>query len=222
MLTSSATSNSSHVPIIFSTNITTTKMAQPTTLNCYYPPFFKEICITLLATAMLLSVIENTIFCCVVYCSQQLRKKSMVLIVNLSVSGLIISFFVPTTEILITLFHPDWPLGEAGTYLFNCTWIFSIVSPFVIVSAITFERYMALTKPGLYAKYVTKDFMKAVVIFLWLYSLAWVVLLGNTMHFEGMSRRIYEWNLNFPTYYTFIGIHILLCLLYTSPSPRDS
>jgi len=179
--------------------------------QCPFPLFFKTICATLLLLVMLLSVFENVIFCHAVYCSKRLHRKSMVLIVNLSVSDIIISCFVPSFQILITLYHPDWPLGEVGTYIFNCAWLFSIVSPFVIVVAITFERYLSLTKPALCMKYATKRLMKGAVIVLWLYSLAWVTLLGNTMHFK--NTHVYEWNVNFDFYYAFIALHIFFPLV---------
>jgi len=179
--------------------------------TCKFPSSLKPVSVMLLVLVMLPSVIENVVFCHAVYCSQRLHKKSMVLIVNLSVSDTMISLVLPTLEILKTVFDPDWPLGEVGMYLLNCVWLFSIVSPFVIVTSVTFERYVSLTKPAVYMKYVTKRLMKIVVIVLWLYSLAWVALLGSTMHFKDIH--VYEWNVNFSTYHAFIGLHILVPLV---------
>ena len=172
---------------------------------CLFQESLKGIFCFLLLLVAFVAILENIVFCCAVYCQRQLHRMSMVLIINLSISDIIISCFVPTIEATFTYYYPTWPLGNWGTNIYNCMWTFSVVSPFTTVMAITVERYMAITKSQ-YTKKLTPKLMTGIVISLWVYSLTWVFTMGYYLKPVHIKR--YVWNVNHKLYYIFIWIHL--------------
>ena len=75
------------------------KMGSNSTINsCYYSLELKLTLCTLLSLTSLFSVVENVLLCAAVRHNKKLHKRSQVLIVNLSVTDLIIAVLLPAFE----------------------------------------------------------------------------------------------------------------------------
>jgi len=178
---------------------------------CLFPDTLKVVSCSLLLLVAFVAIVENVVFCLAVYSQPRLHRISMVLIVNLSISDIIISCFVPTLEMIFVYYYPSWPLGKWGTNILNCAWAFSVVSPFTTVMAITIERYVAITKESKYITKFTPKFMAGVVMFLWIYSLTWVFFMGYFL--KPLHIKRYVWNVNHTFYYVLIWLHLLLPMI---------
>ena len=163
-------------------------------------------CLTYLVICII-SIMVNLIFCHAVYSRVKLHKLSMVLLVNLSVSDIIISMSVPFIEYLFTLTFPGWSLNSFTVDLYNLMWIFSVVSPFTTVTAIAVERYIAINRHSFYERVYTPATVGCTVLVIWTYSLTWIAAIGFSLK-PLHQVDIYVWNVNHNLYYTFIGINV--------------
>ena len=186
-----------------------TTMSPDLTLSCQFSREFKTVFCYLLLSVGIISILENLMFCHAVYSRRGLHKLSMALIVSLSISDIIISIFIPSIEFVFTLTFPNWPLKSFGTNIYNSMWAFSIVSPFCTLTAITFERYIAITQKKLYDKMYTPCTIGCTIGLIWIYSCAWIIITAYTLKPIHKSRR-YRWNVNHELYYIFIGLHVLI------------
>jgi len=114
-------------------------------LGCSFSETFKITLSILLPITSILSFSVNIFFCCVVYVNKKLHVKSSILLVSLSVTDIVISLTAPIFEFIYVYWNPKWPIGSLGTNVQNSFWMFSLVAPFVTVTAITVDRYLAIT-----------------------------------------------------------------------------
>lgn len=188
----------------------------PTELNCQFSLWTKFLfCIMLMSTGIC-GIVENLFFCVVVSHNKKLHKKSMILLVSLSISDILVSLCVPMIEFFFVLYYPRWPLGNIATYVYNGVWMFSIVSPFMTITAISVERYLAITKRNLYVEFSSLYSIGTVVFLLWIYSLSWVAILVTNFNAIALSHR-YIWNVPHKMYYAFLWIHVVVPMV-TVPS----
>ena len=180
-------------------------------MNCSFSIYFKATLCPLLATASAVSLLQNVIFCGIVWNDKSLHKRSLILVVNLSVAGIFNALTVPVFEFIYVYCYPSWPLGKLGTNVQNSIWLFSLVLPFTTVTCITIERYLATVKNIFYRTNITAPALRIVVFFLWVYSLAWTVVLSA--HFMPAPDTYYVWNVPHELYYIFLGFHLIVPLL---------
>ena len=188
-----------------STNGTTTSEA------CVFPMAYKVTVSTLLAITFLISPVLNTVVCYTIFSVKRLQTFGNLLIANLSLGDIIISLTLPLMEIIYVSIYPKWLTGKIGTYFLNCVWLFSLASPFVIVTVITAERYKTL-KSLIPIKSKTVIFI--VIPLVWLYSFGSVAFMA--FFFTVPGEDAYEWNILPQFYYPFLGVHIVIPLVVIS------
>ena len=178
---------------------------------CTFEPPFKIVMLVLLATTSVAAIIENVFFCTAVYFNKKLHSKSNILIVSLAITDIIISAILPNIEFVYVYFYPSWPIGSLGTKTQNIIWMFSLVCPFVTVTAITVERYVIIAGKPSWKYLITKKMYLLVVIFIWAYSFLCCFATAITM--LPAPKYKYVWNVNSTLYYVFLGIHIIFPLI---------
>lgn len=179
--------------------------------DCEFSIYFRVVMCPLLMIAAICSLAENVFFCIVVCVNKKLQIKSNILIVSLSITDIIIASTGPVFEFIYVLKKPKWPLGRAGSNIQNAMWLFSLVMPFATVTAITIERYLAITKSIQYNRYATSNKLLLTVGCLYLYSLVWVICIA--MSFHEAHRYVYYWNVPECPYFAFLGVNLLLPLI---------
>ena len=177
---------------------------------CTFEPPFKIAMLVLLATTSIAAIIENVFFCTAVYFNKKLHSKSNILIVNLAITDIIISAILPNLEFVYVYFYPSWPIGSLGTKTQNIIWIFSLVCPFVTVTAITVERFVIIAGKPSWKYLITKKMYLLVVIFIWAYSFLCCFVTAVTM--LPAPKYKYVWNVNPTLYNVFLGVHIIFPL----------
>ena len=191
-----------------------TKTTSNTPVNpnheCHFSMEIKTLFCFLLLFVGIISILENLVFCHAVYSRCELHKMSMALIVSLSISDIIISIFIPCIKFVFTLTFPNWPLNSFGTDVVNSMWSFSIVSPFCTITAIAFERYVAISQKKFYKRKYIPYIIGSIIALIWIYSTAWVFVTAYSLKPISHGLRRYRWNVNHNLYYTFIGIHVFI------------
>ena len=99
----------------------------------------------------------------VFYMNRNLHVKSSILIITLSSTDITTVCNLSSIEFEYVLSHPKWPLGRLGTDVQNLFWLFSLVIAFITVTAITVDRYRAITKSFQYNRFVTVEKLVSVV-----------------------------------------------------------
>ncbi|XP_047134044.2 RYamide receptor-like [Hydra vulgaris] len=150
-------------------------------------------------------------FCFAVYFNKNLHSRSNILVVSLAVTDIIIAAILPNLESAYLYFYPSWPIGSLGTSALNLIWVFSLVCPFVTVTAITIERYVMIAGKSSWKVFFTKRIYMVIVIFIWLYSFICCLVTAVTM--EPAHKNKYIWNVNQTLYYILLGFHIIIPLL---------
>ena len=105
-------------------------------MNCSFSIYFKATLCPLLASTSVIAFLQNVVFCAIVWHDKTLHKRSLILIVSLSASGIFNALTVPVFEFIYVYYFPAWPLGSLGTNLQNSIWLFSLVLPFMTVTCI--------------------------------------------------------------------------------------
>ena len=183
----------------------------PNNQGCEFSIYFKVTLCTLLMLTGLFSFLENIALSAVFYMNRNLHVKSSILIITLSSTDIITVCTFSSIEFEYVLSHPKWPLGSLGTDVQNSFWLFSLAMPFITVTAITVDRYLAITKSFQYNRFVTVEKLVIVVVFMYIYSLLWVVCM--VLNFLPAPEDAYMWNVPATQYYIFLGIHIIISLI---------
>ena len=192
-------------------NKSRSNVTAPDNEACEFRIYFKVTLCTLLMVTGLFSFLENIALCAVFYMNRNLHVKSSILIISLSSTDIITACTLSSIEFVYILAHPKWPLGSLGTDVQNSFWLFSLVMPFITVTAITVDRYLAITKSFQYNHFVTVEKIVIVVVFMYTYSLLWVVCM--VLNFLPAPEDAYIWNVPATQYYIFLGIHIIIPLI---------
>ena len=179
------------------------KMGSNNTINsCHYSLELKLALCTLLSLTSLLSVVENVLLCAIVRHNKKLHKRSQVLIVNLSVTDLIIAVLLPAFECGHILLYPKFLFGKFGSIFTRSIWMFSIVQPSTTAFMIACERYLVLSGNKLYLNHCTKQALALVIVSIWSYSIVWVLAIAFNLTYTTQ-------NLVPPRlYYAYLGLHV--------------
>ena len=178
--------------------------------DCSFSNTFKGVLCFLLATTAAASFVENVMFCLIVYLNKKLHKRANILIVSLSFVDLIISITIPIIEIIYIYEYPRWSPGSLGTNLQNGLWCFSLVAPFVMVTAITVDRYFAVSATAKYRAFATPKLILVSTVGIWAYCLLWTLAMVFT--FTPAPNNYYVWNVHEKLYYAFMVLHIIVPL----------
>ena len=184
------------------------KMGSNNTNNsCHYSLELKLALCTLLSLTSLLSVVENVLLCAIVRHNKKLHKRSQVLIVNLSVTDLIIAVLLPAFECGHILLYPKFLFGKFGSIFTRSIWMFSIVQPSTTAFMIACERYLVLSGNKLYLNHCTKQALALVIVSIWSYSIVWVLAIAFNLTYTAQ-------NLVPPRlYYAYLGLHVGIPIL---------
>ncbi|XP_071104529.1 gonadotropin-releasing hormone II receptor-like [Haliotis cracherodii] len=116
---------------------------------------------------MLLTFVGNTIIIIVLNCSRYRKRYSRVniFIVNLAIGDLTVCFCTMTTEILFVAFG-QWVLGPAACKILTYIQIVTLASTTFILTAMSFDRYMAICQPLVYR--ATTSRAKKMIVASWI------------------------------------------------------
>ena len=172
---------------------------------------YKVIVCLLLGVTAVLSPLLNAFVCLTIFKQRKFRTTGNILICNLALSDGLIGLTLAPLELVYVSHFPRWQLGRSGTDILNSIWLFSLVSPFVIVSAITIERYRTIKTFTLATReQISTKKLLIVLTFLWLYSVVAVAFMAG--NFTEAQRHVYNWNVNARFYYPFLALHIVIPL----------
>ena len=187
--------------------------------ECVFPISYKVVMPILLGLTALLSPVLNSLVCLTICRTKKLRTNGNILIANLALSDAVIGILLAPLEIVYVAYFPAWPIGRGGTYALNAVFLFSLVSPFVIVTIITVERYVTIKSFSVAAdqNMVSKRALMFCIAGIWVYSIAAIAFM--TGNFTDAKENYYTWNVKPSFYYPFLGLHIVIplsvvCLAY--------
>lgn len=197
---------------------------------CTFNLSYKVVVCSLLGATAILSPILNFFVCLTIFRNRGLRTAGNILIANLAISDILIGPTLAPLEVVYIAYFPSWPIRSAGTDLLNSMWLFSLVSPFIIVSVITVERYKTIKSFTLAGNGMSTRTLLLLILGIWFYSVTAVGFMAG--NFEPASDNYYQWNINKNFYYPFLALHIviplcLVCVVYykifqISKTPRAS
>ena len=183
-------------------------MGSNSTINsCHYSLELKLALCTALSLTSLFSVVENALLCAAVRHNKKLHKRSQVLIVNLSVTDIIIAVLLPTFESGHILLYPKFLFGKFGSIFTRSLWMFSIIQPSTTAFMIACERYLVLSRNNLYLNHCTKRTIALVITSMWLYSIVWVLAIALNLTYT--TQHLVPPGL----YYAYLGVHIGIPIL---------
>ncbi|XP_059097322.1 RYamide receptor-like isoform X2 [Tigriopus californicus] len=144
---------------------------------------FKIACFCLYAIIFVLGMVGNLLFCYIVISSRSMKNITYHLLVNLSVSDLLITCLCGPLQVSNTLVLGYWPFGWFMCICFSYFQGISIlVSSFSLV-VISFERYMSILHP--LKPVIPRAGSLYVIVGVWLVSLAASIpLIIQTKHVE--------------------------------------
>ena len=178
-------------------------MGSNSTINsCHYSLELKLTLCTLLSLTSLFSVVENVLLCAALRHNKKLHKRSQVLIVNLSVTDLIIAVLLPAFECGHVLLYPKFLFGKFGSIFTRSIWMFSIVQPSTTAFMIACERYLVLSGNKLYLNHCTKRTLALVIASMWSYSIVWVLVIAFNLTYT--TQHLVPPRL----YYAYLGVHV--------------
>ena len=143
---------------------------------------------------------RSSLCCCST--SKKLHKRSQVLIVNLSVTDLIIAALLPAFECGHVLLYPKFLFGKFGSIFTRSIWMFSIVQPSTTAFMIACERYLVLSGNKLYLNHCTKRTLALVIASMWSYSIVWVLVIAFNLTYT--TQHLVPPRL----YYAYLGVHV--------------
>ncbi|KAM3831128.1 melanopsin [Vipera latastei] len=119
-------------------------------------------------------IIGNLLVLYAFYSNKRLRTPANYFIMNLAASD----FLMSATQAPVCFFnsmHKEWVLGDTGCNFYAfCGALFGITSMMSLL-AISVDRYLVITKPLQSLKRSSKKRSFIIIMFVWLYSLAWSV-----------------------------------------------
>lgn len=166
----------------------------------------------LFVVTFVLSVAENILVSVAIVVDRRLRRPSNGYLLSLALTDICISVGLIPLEMTYVWSYPEWPLGPRETHAFNSVWFFSIAGSFVAVLVITVDRYRAVLSLVRYREVVSWGRTLVITTLVWLYVVV-VVILMRVSAFKTASGKMYDWNVNYKSYYAFLAVHIALPLL---------
>lgn len=110
-----------------------------------------------LSVIMLITVFGNVFILIVLSCSKYRKRHSRVniFIINLAIGDLAVCCFTMTSEILFVAFG-EWVLGAAACKIITYFQIVTLASTTFILTAMSFDRFMAICKPLRFATTISR------------------------------------------------------------------
>ena len=143
------------------------------TLACHSDTWSPEVTqrIVTLAFIMTLTLFGNIIIIVVLTCSKyrKLNSRVNIFIINLAIGDLTVCCFTMTTEVLFEVFEGGWVLGAAACKILLYIQIVTLASTTFILTAMSFDRYMAICYPLSLGTNMTRA--KRSIAIAWLMSL---------------------------------------------------
>lgn len=130
-------------------------------------PEFKIFSFILYTLIFLLGMVGNTLFCYVVLSSVNSTMSSVTyrLLVNLSVSDLLITCLCGPVHVVYSIIMGFWPFGEVVCYAYSyLQGIVIFVSSYTLV-IISFERYMSILYP--LRSVIRRGYTRYIIVALW-------------------------------------------------------
>ncbi|XP_050346617.1 neuromedin-U receptor 2-like isoform X2 [Nymphalis io] len=122
-----------------------------------------------LATAMVISLIGNICICAVIARDKNMRTPTNFYLLNLAITDLTITVFVPV-EIYIIWVPDFYPLGKEGCRIHFLLWDMGSNCSVLTITAITIERYLVISKPFLRQRLVLNSRVLKIVTIIWMVS----------------------------------------------------
>lgn len=129
----------------------------------------KVILSVFLGTSMIISLIGNVCICAVIARNKTMRTPTNFYLLNLAITDLTITIFVPV-EIYIIWVPDFYPLGEEGCRIHFLLWDVGSNCSVLTITAITIERYLVISKPFLRQRLVLNSRVFKIVTIIWITS----------------------------------------------------
>ncbi|XP_041366695.1 gonadotropin-releasing hormone receptor-like [Gigantopelta aegis] len=177
--------------------------------------------VTSLVFIMVLTLVGNTIIIIVLTCSRYRKRNSRVnvFIINLAIGDLTVCFCTMTTEILFVAFG-EWVLGPVACKLLTYLQIVTLASTTFIMTAMSFDRFMAICQPLIYR--ATTSRAKQMILISWIMAFVFAIpqlfifvqvvdqeMTGTRVHYACKSRG-YTAAWQRKLYFTFMTAYILV------------
>ncbi|XP_026500467.2 neuromedin-U receptor 2-like [Vanessa tameamea] len=122
-----------------------------------------------LATTMVISLLGNVCICAVIARDKSMRTPTNFYLLNLAITDLTITVFVPV-EIYIIWVPDFYPLGKEGCRIHFLLWDMGSNCSVLTITAITIERYLVISKPFLRQRLVLSSRVLRIVTVIWMVS----------------------------------------------------
>ena len=173
---------------------------------------------------MVLTLFGNIIVIVILSCSnyRKLNNRVNIFIVNLAVGDLTVCCVTMTTEVLFVAFEKAWVLGYAACKVLLYAQIVTLASTTFILTAMSFDRYLAICRPLSLGGNSSASRAKNMVIVSWV--MAFIFASPQLLIFKQVAAGVYpdgefkyvcvsrgytEWWQR-KTYFTFMTVYILV------------
>nr|XP_032515023.1 neuromedin-U receptor 2-like [Danaus plexippus plexippus] len=129
----------------------------------------KSILTLFLGTSMVFSLVGNMCTCAVIARDKTMRTPTNCYLLNLAISDLMITVFVPIE--LYIIWVPDYyPLGEEGCRIHFLLWDLLSNCSVLTILAFTIERYLVISKPFLRQRLLLTSRISKILTLTWVVS----------------------------------------------------
>ncbi|CAH2245021.1 jg17418 [Pararge aegeria aegeria] len=150
----------------------------------------KTILSIFLSTFMVFSLIGNVCTCAVIIRERSMRTPTNCYLLNLAITDLVISIFVPV-EIYIIWVRDFYPLGEQGCRIQFLLWDLLSSCSVLTILAFTIERYLVIAKPFLRQKLLLTSRVFKIITVNWVVSSIFSVPSVYYVYFVERKENVY-------------------------------
>lgn len=150
----------------------------------------KTILSLFLSAFMVLSLMGNVCTCAVITRERSMRTPTNCYLLNLAITDLTISIFVPV-EIYIIWVPDFYPLGEHGCRIHFLLWDLLSSCSVLTILAFTIERYLVIAKPFLRQKLLLTSRVFKIIAVNWVVSLIFSVPSVYYVYFVERRENVY-------------------------------
>ncbi|XP_034827004.1 pyrokinin-1 receptor-like [Maniola hyperantus] len=150
----------------------------------------KTILSIFLSAFMVLSLMGNACTCAVIIRERSMRTPTNCYLLNLAITDLVISIFVPV-EIYIIWVPDFYPLGEQGCRIHFLLWDLLSGCSVLTILAFTIERYLVIAKPFLRQKLLLTSRVYKIITVNWVVSLIFSVPSVYYVYFVERKENVY-------------------------------
>lgn len=120
----------------------------------------------------LTTIFGNLLVCVTIASNKRLQNATNYFICSLAVCDLFLGLLVLPFSNVNTLFPDQWPLGPVFCNIFISTDVMLCTVSILNLFAISLERYLAVTRPYLYVRWMTSRKVAMVLAGIWIFSFA--------------------------------------------------